>query len=134
MIPKFHSGRTVLVGDAAGMVNPLSGEGIYYAFKAARLLAGSFKNGSLATTAERVSACLSEYQRNFNSEFGNHLKSCHLARKMMSSPTMSKLILGAASHDPEIRKQGVNLMFGNGTISPSMIARLMCPRRNQKII
>jgi flavin-dependent dehydrogenase len=33
-----------LVGDAAGFVDPLTGEGIYYAIKSADLLAGALVN------------------------------------------------------------------------------------------
>ncbi len=33
----IHRGRSLLIGDAAGLINPLDGEGIYYAIKSAQL-------------------------------------------------------------------------------------------------
>ena len=38
---RFHSRRTLLVGDAAGFVNPITGEGMSYAFTSANLAADS---------------------------------------------------------------------------------------------
>jgi geranylgeranyl reductase family protein len=38
---RLHTRRTLLVGDAAGFVNPITGEGMSYAFSSANLAAGS---------------------------------------------------------------------------------------------
>jgi len=45
---RLASGRALLVGDAAGLVDPVSGDGIYEAFVSARLAAESIENGTLA--------------------------------------------------------------------------------------
>jgi flavin-dependent dehydrogenase len=47
------AGRVLLVGDAAGLVDPLSGDGMYEAFVSARLAADAILAGDLAgyTTA-----------------------------------------------------------------------------------
>ncbi|MSO58618.1 MAG: geranylgeranyl reductase family protein [Thermoleophilia bacterium] len=42
------SGRALLVGDAAGLVDPLSGDGMYEAFVSARLAADAILGGDLA--------------------------------------------------------------------------------------
>ena len=52
--------RWALVGDAAGFVDPITGEGIYYAFKSAQIL---------AETIERTS----EYSAKANTEIGREL-------------------------------------------------------------
>ncbi len=46
------------VGDAAGLVDPLTGEGIYYALRSADLLAGCVREGRLAEYPARVRADL----------------------------------------------------------------------------
>ena len=50
------SGRVLLVGDAAGLVDPLSGDGIYEAFASGRLAAEAI----LAGEPERYAAALSQ--------------------------------------------------------------------------
>jgi geranylgeranyl reductase family protein len=59
-LPGSHPrrGRTLLVGDAAGLVDPLSGDGIYEAFVSARLAAEAILAGELEAYAERLSAAL----------------------------------------------------------------------------
>jgi flavin-dependent dehydrogenase len=51
-------GRVLLVGDAAGLVDPLSGDGIYEAFVSARLAAESILSGDIDAYTERLAAAL----------------------------------------------------------------------------
>jgi len=55
------SGRTLLVGDAAGLVDPLSGDGMYEAFVSARLAADAIVEGSLDGYTEALSAALDRH-------------------------------------------------------------------------
>ena len=55
------AGRTLLVGDAAGLVDPLSGDGIYEAFVSARLAAEAILAGDLAAYAPALSAALDHH-------------------------------------------------------------------------
>lgn len=51
-------GRVLLVGDAAGLVDPLSGDGMYEAFVSARLAAAAVDTGDLEGYAGRLNAAL----------------------------------------------------------------------------
>jgi geranylgeranyl reductase family protein len=51
-------GRALLVGDAAGLVDPLSGDGIYEAFVSARLAADALLAGDLTAYEAALSAAL----------------------------------------------------------------------------
>ncbi len=51
-------GRVLLVGDAAGLVDPLSGDGIYEAFVSAQLAADAILAGELDAYAHRLSDAL----------------------------------------------------------------------------
>jgi geranylgeranyl reductase family protein len=51
-------GRVLLVGDAAGLVDPLSGDGIYEAFVSAQLAAESVLAGELDAYSQRLSEAL----------------------------------------------------------------------------
>lgn len=54
-------GRVLLVGDAAGLVDPLSGDGIYEAFVSAGLAARAILDGDLDAYAERLAAALDHH-------------------------------------------------------------------------
>jgi geranylgeranyl reductase family protein len=54
-------GRVVLVGDAAGLVDPLSGDGIYEAFVSAELAAAALLNGRLEAYESALSAALDRH-------------------------------------------------------------------------
>lgn len=51
---RLHTARSLLVGDAAGLMDPLSGEGIRYAIKSARLAAEVIVRGELNKYTEWV--------------------------------------------------------------------------------
>jgi geranylgeranyl reductase family protein len=51
-------GRVLLVGDAAGLVDPLSGDGMYEAFVSARLAAGAVHSGDIEGYAARLNSAL----------------------------------------------------------------------------
>jgi geranylgeranyl reductase family protein len=54
-------GRVLLVGDAAGLVDPLSGDGMYEAFVSARLAAEAIASGDLDGYSARLSAVLDHH-------------------------------------------------------------------------
>ena len=55
------TGRFVLVGDAAGLVDPLSGDGIYEAFTSARLAAEAILSGDLTPYGAALSRALDHH-------------------------------------------------------------------------
>ena len=67
----------LLAGDAAGLVNPLTGEGIFYAV-ATGLLAGSTAAESLRTGRSPAAA----YQRDIRALLGGHLRHTALAARL----------------------------------------------------
>lgn len=84
-LEKTYTNRVVLVGDAGGFVNPLSGEGIYYAMTsgeiAAKVITKSLESGE---TSERF---LSKYQINWKKDIGEDLDFlCRLAKNQRQKP------------------------------------------------
>ena len=55
------SGNVLLVGDAAGLIDPLSGDGIYEAFTSARLAADAIMAGGLGSYAEALAQALDHH-------------------------------------------------------------------------
>lgn len=71
-LEKTYTDRIVVVGDAAGFINPISGEGIYYAISsgeiAARVITESLEVGD---TSEKF---LSKYQVKWKQDFGKDIE------------------------------------------------------------
>jgi geranylgeranyl reductase family protein len=53
-----QKGRALLVGDAAGLVEALTGEGIYWAIRSAQIAAQSIVSGQIATYGQRLDNAL----------------------------------------------------------------------------
>jgi flavin-dependent dehydrogenase len=61
-----------LIGDAAGFADPITGEGIYYAFKSADLLADTLIAAGVSTATYEIPT--GEYERLWRKEFGHDLE------------------------------------------------------------
>jgi digeranylgeranylglycerophospholipid reductase len=70
-IPRTYADRLLVVGDAAGLVKPTTGGGIYYSLLSARLaadvLAAAFERDDLSKSA------LAEYERRWRARLGAEL-------------------------------------------------------------
>ncbi len=70
-LDKTYSNRVILIGDAAGVINPLTGEGIYYAMSSGEIGANVI---SKALESENTSeAFISKYQTYWKKDFGKDL-------------------------------------------------------------
>jgi geranylgeranyl reductase family protein len=72
-------GRVLLVGDAAGLIDPLTGEGIYYALRSSYLA-----SGAIIKLLESRSGDLLEYDAAINREFAQEFKIARTLRKLNS--------------------------------------------------
>ena len=77
--PRTYGERTLLIGDAAGQVKPVSGGGLYPICKAAPILAGTAAEslGENDLSARR----LSRYEKGWKKEFGKELSRGYKIRK-----------------------------------------------------
>ena len=64
--------NTLLVGDSAGMVSPLSGEGIYYGMHAGKIAIDTIKKA--LETEDYSQKHLDQYHRDWNKVFGKELR------------------------------------------------------------
>ncbi|MCH2308056.1 MAG: NAD(P)/FAD-dependent oxidoreductase, partial [SAR202 cluster bacterium] len=64
--------NTLLVGDSAGMVSPLSGEGIYYGMHAGKIAIDTIKKA--LETGDYSQKHLDQYHRDWNKVFGKELR------------------------------------------------------------
>ena len=100
------------LGDCAGLVSPLSGDGIFYAIESARLAAevldGALEAGDVS--AERLAAYGSAVKKAFSGELAILSK---VAMRLRDDPVE---MLRRASVDPSIRPLVVQMFQGEGNL------------------
>ena len=107
--PKFKNDINVaLIGDASSMINPMSGEGIFYGMEAGYLLA---KNTYNLIDSPDLTKGIANYEKAFSKRFRKHYLSCALARLLLQSPFMTKRLLKVASNDQNTIDFVVELLF-----------------------
>ena len=86
----------VLLGDAAAMINPLSGEGIFYGMAAGAQLAehlGALERAGKTWRGAGLPDALAGFEQAHQTRFGRHFRECYLAQQLMRS----KLWAGVAT-------------------------------------
>ncbi|MBO1755089.1 NAD(P)/FAD-dependent oxidoreductase [Allobranchiibius sp. CTAmp26] len=114
-------GRVALVGDAAGMVNPMTGEGIYYAVLTG-LLAG--RAAAAALDAGDPQLFGRDYTRGVRTILGPHLRHSALAARLCRSGRLLDAGVRAAQSDQRVFDDLVDLGLANGRITPVVLRRL----------
>lgn len=110
-LPKlsFASQQAALIGDAGSMVNPLTGEGIYYG-----MWAGQELGKHLATALKRGTASLlSRYELEFRAKFEEHYKTNQIMKKRVAHPVWCDFVLSACAGDKRILGELIDLMMGD---------------------
>jgi flavin-dependent dehydrogenase len=113
-------GRLLLAGDAAGLINPMTGEGIYYAIatgiaagqSAVRALRGEGDPGALHRHAVRA-------------QLARHLKHTWVASRLAEHPVIVDGGIRAARRDRQVFDELVELGLGDGRISGRLVRGLV---------
>jgi len=93
---RSYGERCILVGDACGMVNPLTGGGIAYSMRAARYAAKTLEG---CLESDRLgSTVLMTYQNLWRSDFGNGMRNLLAAQRIFTSP-LTNLLFEIGSRD-----------------------------------
>ncbi|PWH17450.1 MAG: hypothetical protein DDG60_02355 [Anaerolineae bacterium] len=107
--------NVLLIGEAAGVGHPMSGEGIGPAMRSAQMAA---QVAAEALTRGDVSAQgLSAYARHFHAEFDALHKSALLARSLLTYPFAVNLAIRAAARRPQVAALLHDILLG--LISPA---------------
>jgi menaquinone-9 beta-reductase len=111
-MPRLAHPRGVLIGDAASMINPFSGEGIAYGMTAAARLIECLP-GDLAS-GPPLQEALTRFERDFRRTYRAHIQSTLVLHRFMRSPYWARLFIGAAGQDPAVLHDAIELLFGSG--------------------
>jgi geranylgeranyl reductase family protein len=117
-----NQNNKVLIGDSASMINPFTGEGIYYGMYAGNSLAENIYDKLNDHTSLQRSLIF--FETGFKKKFRKHYKINNTTKHLMNSP-FANLAIRASKRDPEILKQGIELMMGDRrSINPLNLAKI----------
>jgi geranylgeranyl reductase family protein len=118
--------NTLLVGEAAGLVNPLTGEGIDYALESGQIAAEHVVRG---LTSGVHQTWLSDYDRLLRERFEKIFRFSEWIRDWYCKPVLLNLLVPLASRRPELRQLLANIVLGEreprGYGPATMAARLV---------
>lgn len=121
--PKFKNDINVaLIGDASSMINPMSGEGIFYGMEAGYLLA---KNTYNLIDSPDLTKGIADYEKAFSKRFRKHYLSCAIARLLLQSPFMTKRLLKVASNDQNTIDFVVELLFDEAYLTLGEVIKIV---------
>ena len=101
-------GRVLLAGDAASLINPLTGEGIYYALLSGRLA------GIAAVGAP--SDPLRAYRYGLRQALGNHLRTTDVLARASQSSRFMDAAIATAGRRTDVFDLLVDVGLGSGTV------------------
>jgi geranylgeranyl reductase family protein len=115
-------GPVLLAGDAAGLVNPMTGEGIYYAV-ATGVAAG--RTAAQAVGAGRAQSAGARHRTVVRRLLAAHLRHTWVASRLAQSPRIVEAGIRAAGHDRHVFDTLVELGLGDGRIDHRLVAGLV---------
>ena len=117
-----------LIGDAAGLVDPITREGIYFALLSAQWAADAILSGAAAAPQD--------YARRVREEIGADLGRAARFKELFFRPRFTRLLIDALQHSAGIRAVMADLVAGQQdyaglkwrlvkTLRPGLAARLL---------
>jgi flavin-dependent dehydrogenase len=96
----------LVVGDAAGTINPFNGEGIDYAYETGRLAAGVLHEALDSGDA----AALAQYPRALDDEYGQYFKVARLFAKVIGKPALMAQLTRVGLHSRTLMEWVLRIM------------------------
>lgn len=113
--PRPDHGRVLLTGDAAGLINPLTGEGIFYAIASGRMA---------AIAALRSSEPGRMYRSMMRRRFSRHFATTSVLARLLDHPAMFSLGIDAVC-DPRAFADLADIGLGEGVMTPHLLGSLL---------
>jgi geranylgeranyl reductase family protein len=110
---KTYGNRVILIGDAAGVINPLTAEGIYYAMSSAEIGAKVILNA--LDSQDTSEAFLENYQTKWKKDFGDDIDLLIKALKVKKRPSTENFFKNASS-DKKLNDLFIKILTGQISI------------------
>jgi flavin-dependent dehydrogenase len=117
--PRQPAGRVLLSGDALSLVNPLTGEGIYYA-----VLSGSIAGRSSVVASRAAVDPGQVYRVALRRVLAQHLRHTSVAARLARGRRVVIAGVDAARTDPRVLDDIVELGLGHGLLTRRAVAGL----------
>jgi geranylgeranyl reductase family protein len=114
--PPPGRGRVLLAGDAASLVNPVSGEGIYYALASGRLAAAA----ALGAPSEPFPA----YRELLDRALGRHFRHATLLARAIRHRRLATATMAAAGSSQRLFDSLVEFGLGHASVTAGTLARI----------
>jgi geranylgeranyl reductase family protein len=114
--PPPGRGRVLLAGDALSLINPFTGEGIFYA-----VLSGALAGAAAAAGPERAAG---RYAAALHRRLGRHLRHSGMAARLTQRPAVVDAAVRAARTDQAVFDRMVALGLGDGVFNLRTIGRI----------
>lgn len=122
--PRQPDGPVLLVGDAASLINPLTGEGIYYAILSGRL-AGETAVGGPEKADGGQGDVGARFRAVLRRELGAHLATTKLLAWLSRDPRNFDSAIALAGRDPAALDALVDIGLGRGLLPIRLAGRLL---------
>ncbi|WP_328997629.1 NAD(P)/FAD-dependent oxidoreductase [Kribbella sp. NBC_00709] len=116
-----QSGPVLLAGDAAGLINPMTGEGIYYAVATGLLAGRSIADALRAGNSDAGTP----YRRHTSRLLSRHLRHTALVAQLSRSERILDAGIRAAAADQRIFDDLVELGLADGFLTRRLLRKLL---------
>ena len=114
-------GRLLLTGDAAGLINPMTGEGIYYAVSSG-ILAGRAAATAIARRAPETAGAL--HRAAMHGLIGRNLRHTTVCSRLATQPKVVAAAVRGSAEDQGVFDDLVEIGLGQGLITPRLARAL----------
>lgn len=104
---KLTIGPVLLAGDAAGLIDPLTGEGVHTA-----LLSGLLAGAASVIDPETAPAA---YHAMISASLGRHLRHLRIAARPTRQPRTLEAVIAAAAHHPHVARSATAFALDEDT-------------------
>ncbi len=115
------SGRVLLVGEAAGLVNPLTGEGIDYALESAQVAAEHAAH--MLAAGDLSEAACRGYDRAVRTRFEQLFVLCRRIRDTLVHPLVLSRLVRIAARREDLQRALIEIVLGNREVSRRLSVR-----------